>query len=171
VPSYSTWYIPEAAAYADDLSSEDEKAPYPFYAPRTRPKHLQRQRNVHRPKNREHNVRKAIMPDNEDDEEGVDDIPDLISVSESSEDGHRPFTDQESADDSESGDDGEESEWEDEEKKQINGMLAEAMREYTRRGGKLPPWTQESEEGTDKENKGNLKANPFLKMLRTYAGT
>lgn len=112
------------------------------------------------------------MPDDGDDE-GYDDMPDLMTVSESSEDGHRPFTsnEEESGDDSESGEDGEESEWEDEEKRQINGMLAEAMREYTRRGGKLPPWTQESEEGTDKENKGNLKANPFLKMLRTYAGT
>jgi hypothetical protein len=112
------------------------------------------------------------MPEEGEDDGDYDDLPELMTVTESSTDGHRTLSSDrpESEDDSESGEDGEESEWEDEEKKQINGMLAEAMREYTRRGGKLPPWTQESEEGTDKESRGNLKANPFLKMLRTYAG-
>lgn len=173
-PSYSTWFIPEASAYADDLSSEDEQAPYPFYAQRSRPKPVQRQRHSYRkPKNREPAVRKAITADDGGEDDEYDDMPGLMSVSESSDDGHRPMTSEEgeSDEDSESeGDEGSESEWEDEEKRQINGMLADAMREYTRRNGKLPPWTQESDEGKDKENKGNLKANPFLKMLRTYMG-
>jgi major membrane immunogen (membrane-anchored lipoprotein) len=110
---------------------------------------------------------------NEEDDDGeYEGMPGLVSVSESSDDGGVPETES-GSDEDEQGDeeDDDESDWEGMESSKMHAMLAEAMREYKRRNGKVPPWTEDSENsGDDKDFNGNLKTNPFMKMLRSFAG-
>jgi len=115
--------------------------------------------------------RKAIMQEEDDDDGEYDGMPGLMSVSESSDDEGGPQTDSDSDDDEDEDEEEDESEWEGSENKQMQSLLLEAMREYQRRGGKVPPWTDESENSTGNDKTtGNMKSNPFMKMLRSFAG-
>lgn len=178
-PQYSTWYIPEAVAYGVDIPSESEE-PTPFSLPGAAHRRAEKKKKektaLVKPKKRFRDPegrqpRKAIMAEEEDDDGEFEGMPGLMSVSESSDDELvEPSSEEEDDDDDEEDDD--ESEWERDDATKMQRMLAEAMLEYQRRGGVLPPWTDESDvPGADeKAVPGNMKKNPFIKMLRTFAG-
>jgi hypothetical protein len=174
-PQWSTWYIPEFAAYEGDIPSDSESKPFSLPGARQRGKKKEKTALV-RSKKRFRDPdgpkpRKAIMHE-EDDNDEYDGMPGLMSVSESSDDEGGPETDSDSdEEDQDEEEEDDESEWEGIENSKMNAMLAEAMREYKRRGGKVPPWTEESESPDgDKDVNVNIRTNPFMKMLRSFAG-
>jgi hypothetical protein len=174
-PQWSTWYIPEFAAYAGDIPSDSESKPFSLPGARQRGKKKEKTALV-RGKRRFRDPdgprpRRAIMNE-EDDNDEYDGMPGLMSVSASSDDEGGPESESDADDDEEDEEEeDDESEWEGTENSKMNAMLAEAMREYKRRNGKLPEWTEDGEiRGGDKDFSGNLKTNPFMKMLRSFAG-
>ncbi|KAG9020439.1 hypothetical protein FS842_007324, partial [Serendipita sp. 407] len=161
-PTYAIWRIPELAAYASDISSEDESLAL---------RDEQRDRLSLVPLRRRSGdiikTRFRKTTSRHIDEED-DDMPALVSVSGSSDDGEATDSSLEWSD-GEGG--GVESEWEKDEKQEMDRMLNEAIGEYRKRNGKLPLWTVHCDdlEGQDPTH-GNLRSNPFLKMLRTFTG-
>jgi hypothetical protein len=174
-PQWSTWYIPEFAAYEGDIPSDSESKP--FSLPGTRQRKKKEKTALVRSKKRFRDPdgprpRKAIMQEEDDDDPEYAEMPGLMSVSASSDDEGGPETDSDSdEEDQDEEEEDDESEWEGIENSKMNALLTEAMREYKRRGGKVPPWTEESEgpEG-DKDSTPNVRINPFMKMLRSFAG-
>ncbi|KAG8757200.1 hypothetical protein FRC14_002271 [Serendipita sp. 396] len=161
-PTYAIWRIPELAAYASDISSEDESLAL---------RDEQRDRLSLVPLRRRSGdiikTRFRKTTSRHIDEED-DDMPALVSVSGSSDDGEATDSSLELSD-GEGG--GVESEWEKDEKQEMDRMLNEAIGEYRKRNGKLPLWTTHCDDlGGQDSISGNLRSNPFLKMLRTLTG-
>lgn len=176
-PSYSTWYIPDCAAYGGEVSSEDEKLIFPGD-----PKRKQGKNALARSKKRPGGMsrsRAAIMLGDAE-EENFNDMPDLMLVVSSDDDEMPLYTDEGTSEESEGDESSEEEELVDEEESEYEGneirtmeaLVAEAVEEFHIRGNKLPAWTQETEDsqGTDSSAEGSLKSNPILKMLRSYIG-
>ena len=174
-PQYSTWTIPAEVMYGDDIPSDVDEPFLPNAASRRSEKKKKEKTALVKQKKRFRDPegrrpRMAIMAEDEEDGDEYLGMPGLMSVSESSDDGiAESSSDDEDEDDEEEED---ESEWEGDERNKMQAMLAEAMREFQRKGGKIPPWTEESEVpgGDGKVPSGNMKSNPFMKMLRSFAG-
>ncbi|KIM23269.1 hypothetical protein M408DRAFT_332459 [Serendipita vermifera MAFF 305830] len=175
-PQYSTWFIPEEVAYGADIPSDSED-PKSFTLPNAERRRAEKKRKdksaLVRQKKRFRKPdgprpRKAITQDEEDDGSEFEGMPGLMSVSESSDDEFLDESSSEEEEEEEEEEEDDESEWEGREAETMRFLLSQAM-DYQRRGGKLPPWTDASED-LSKEVPNSMKANPFMKMLRSFAG-